>query len=71
MCLALPALVTELLPDGNAKVELGGVAKTVSLVVTPAQANRITLAENMGEMADALFERFVRFDIFHVANVMA
>jgi pilus assembly protein CpaB len=27
------------------------VAKTVSLVVTPAQANRITLAENMGEIS--------------------
>lgn len=27
------------------------VAKTVSLIVTPAQANRITLAENMGEIS--------------------
>ncbi|MCA9262146.1 MAG: Flp pilus assembly protein CpaB, partial [Planctomycetales bacterium] len=27
------------------------VAKTVSLVVTPAQANRITLAENLGEVS--------------------
>jgi pilus assembly protein CpaB len=27
------------------------VAKTVSLVVTPAQANKITLAENMGEVS--------------------
>jgi len=27
------------------------VAKTVSLIVTPAQANRITLAENMGEVS--------------------
>lgn len=33
MCLALPALVTELLPDDNAKVNLGGVVKTVSLAL--------------------------------------
>jgi hydrogenase expression/formation protein HypC len=33
MCLALPSLVTELLPDDQAKVELGGVAKTVSLAL--------------------------------------
>ncbi|OAN50673.1 hydrogenase assembly protein HupF [Paramagnetospirillum marisnigri] len=33
MCLALPALVTELLPDDNAKVNLGGIAKTVSLAL--------------------------------------
>jgi hydrogenase expression/formation protein HypC len=33
MCLALPALVTELLPDDMAKVNLGGVAKTVSLAL--------------------------------------
>lgn len=33
MCLALPALVTELLPDDSAKVNLGGVAKTVSLAL--------------------------------------
>jgi hydrogenase expression/formation protein HypC len=33
MCLALPALVTELLPDDCAKVELGGVSKTVSLAL--------------------------------------
>ncbi|RIK78181.1 MAG: Flp pilus assembly protein CpaB [Planctomycetota bacterium] len=31
--------------------ESRSVAKTVSLVVTPAQANRITLAENMGEVS--------------------
>lgn len=31
--------------------ESRSVAKTVSLVVTPAQANRITLAENMGEIS--------------------
>ncbi|MBX3434570.1 MAG: Flp pilus assembly protein CpaB [Pirellulales bacterium] len=31
--------------DGN---EARNVAKTVSLIVTPAQANRITLAENLG-----------------------
>ncbi|MDO8608079.1 MAG: HypC/HybG/HupF family hydrogenase formation chaperone [Phaeospirillum sp.] len=33
MCLALPALVTELLPDDSAKVNLGGVTKTVSLAL--------------------------------------
>jgi hydrogenase expression/formation protein HypC len=33
MCLALPALVTELLPDDMAKVELGGVRQTVSLAL--------------------------------------
>jgi hydrogenase expression/formation protein HypC len=33
MCLALPALVTELLPDDQAKVNLGGIAKTVSLAL--------------------------------------
>ena len=33
MCLALPALVTELLPDESAKVNLGGIAKTVSLAL--------------------------------------
>lgn len=31
--------------------ETRSVAKTVSLIVTPAQANRITLAENMGEVS--------------------
>jgi pilus assembly protein CpaB len=34
--------------DGS---ETRSVAKTVSLIVTPAQANRITLAENMGEVS--------------------
>ena len=33
MCLALPALVTELLPEDSAKVNLGGVTKTVSLAL--------------------------------------
>ena len=33
MCLALPALVTELLPDDLAKVELGGVRQQVSLAL--------------------------------------
>jgi pilus assembly protein CpaB len=31
--------------------EARSVAKTVSVIVTPAQANRITLAENMGEIS--------------------
>jgi pilus assembly protein CpaB len=34
--------------DGS---ETRSVAKTVSLIVTPAQANRITLAENLGEVS--------------------
>ena len=33
MCLALPALVTELLPDDMAKVELGGVRQKISLAL--------------------------------------
>lgn len=33
MCLALPALVKELLSDDLAKVELGGVTKEVSLAL--------------------------------------
>ncbi|MBI5165155.1 MAG: HypC/HybG/HupF family hydrogenase formation chaperone [Magnetospirillum sp.] len=33
MCLALPALVTALLPDDAATVTLGGVSKTVSLAL--------------------------------------
>jgi len=33
MCLALPSLVTEILPDDQAKVMLGGVAKTISLAL--------------------------------------
>jgi hydrogenase expression/formation protein HypC len=33
MCLALPAQVTELLPDDQAKVNLGGVTKIISLAL--------------------------------------
>ncbi|HLO78132.1 MAG TPA: HypC/HybG/HupF family hydrogenase formation chaperone [Magnetospirillum sp.] len=33
MCLALPSLVTEILPDDQAKVTLGGVTKTISLAL--------------------------------------
>lgn len=33
MCLALPSLVTEILPDDQAKVMLGGVSKTISLAL--------------------------------------
>lgn len=33
MCLALPSLVTEILPDDQAKVSLGGVSKTISLAL--------------------------------------
>jgi hydrogenase expression/formation protein HypC len=33
MCLAIPALVTELLPDGMARVSLDGVAKVISLAL--------------------------------------
>ncbi|ALK10298.1 HypC/HybG/HupF family hydrogenase formation chaperone [Blastochloris viridis] len=33
MCLAIPAEVTELLPDDMAKVSLGGVVKSVSVAL--------------------------------------
>ena len=33
MCLAIPALVTELLPDAMARVSLEGVRKTVSVAL--------------------------------------
>lgn len=33
MCLAIPAQVIELLPNNNARVELGGVVKEVSLAL--------------------------------------
>lgn len=33
MCLALPSLITEILPNDEAKVELGGVTKTISLAL--------------------------------------
>jgi len=33
MCLAIPARVAELLPDDRARVELGGVAKEISLAL--------------------------------------
>lgn len=33
MCLALPSRVTDLLPDDQAKVDLGGVSKVVSLAL--------------------------------------
>ncbi len=36
MCLAIPARVVELLPDGQARVDLGGVRKTVSLALVDA-----------------------------------
>ena len=35
MCLALPALVTTLMEDGQAIVELDGVKKEISLTLTP------------------------------------
>lgn len=33
MCLAIPALVTEIMADGMAKVSLDGVVKTISLAL--------------------------------------
>ncbi len=33
MCLAIPALVSELLPDDMAKVSLDGVMKTISIAM--------------------------------------
>jgi hydrogenase expression/formation protein HypC len=38
MCLAIPALVTELLPGGEAKVSLDGVTKVVSTMLVPTVA---------------------------------
>jgi hydrogenase expression/formation protein HypC len=35
MCLAIPALVHELLPDGMAKVGLDGVLKEISTALVP------------------------------------
>ncbi|MCW5636738.1 MAG: HypC/HybG/HupF family hydrogenase formation chaperone [Rubrivivax sp.] len=35
MCLALPALVVALLDGGEALIDLGGVRKTVSVVLVP------------------------------------
>jgi hydrogenase expression/formation protein HypC len=33
MCLAIPALVVELLPEGQAVVELGGIRKEISIAL--------------------------------------
>jgi hydrogenase expression/formation protein HypC len=33
MCLAIPALVVELLPEGQAVVELGGIRKEISVAL--------------------------------------
>ena len=33
MCLAIPARITEILPDGQAIIDLGGVRKNVSLAL--------------------------------------
>ncbi len=38
MCLALPALVTELLADDMALVELGGVTKEISMALVEGVA---------------------------------
>jgi hydrogenase expression/formation protein HypC len=38
MCLALPSLVTEILPDDQAKVDLGGITKTISLALVEGVA---------------------------------
>ena len=35
MCLALPARIVELLPAGQAVVELGGVRKSIAIALTP------------------------------------
>jgi hydrogenase expression/formation protein HypC len=35
MCLAIPALVTELLPDDGARISLDGVRKTISVALVP------------------------------------
>jgi hydrogenase expression/formation protein HypC len=33
MCLAIPALITELVPDQMARISLDGVSKTISVVL--------------------------------------
>lgn len=38
MCLAAPAEIVELLGPGQAKVRLGGVAKTISIDLVPGAA---------------------------------
>ncbi|NVO17797.1 MAG: HypC/HybG/HupF family hydrogenase formation chaperone [Rhodoplanes sp.] len=38
MCLAIPAQVTELLPDGMAKVSLDGVSKAISVALLDSVA---------------------------------
>lgn len=35
MCLAIPAQIKERLDGGNAKVDLGGVMKEISIALTP------------------------------------
>lgn len=38
MCLAMPALVTELLDGDNARVEIGGASRTISLALVEGVA---------------------------------
>lgn len=38
MCLAIPARIVELLPDGAGRVDLGGVRKTISLELVDGAA---------------------------------
>ena len=35
MCLAIPTQITAIDPDGTATVELGGVERRISLIMTP------------------------------------
>lgn len=35
MCLAIPALVTDVLPDRMARISLDGVKKTISIALVP------------------------------------
>ncbi len=38
MCLAIPALIAELTPDGNAVVDFGGMRKEISLALVDGVA---------------------------------
>ena len=38
MCLAIPALITQLLPDNMARISLDGVTKVVSVMLVPDAA---------------------------------
>ena len=76
MCLALPAMVTELLPDDMAKVNLGGVRQQVSLAlvsdIAPGDYVIVhvgyALAKVDAEEAAKTLELFAEFNEFTAQN---